>query len=230
MDLRIKTNCLSKISAPSRQWTALTSRSPQARCLASWDPNGAGKTTTIKMLLGLTRPSAGAIELLGQPATSGQAQHPGGLPARRAQFLQLDAGRRIPDLRRSVVFHSPRELKKRVAEMLELTGLRGVTTKIGGYSRGMKQRLGPAQALINEPELVFLDEPTSALDPIGRKEVLRPSASFPNAALFSSPLTFSQTWRGSVTGWAYCARAGSSWTNPWRNCISASDSKCCGWK
>ena len=65
-----------------------------------------------------------------------------------------------------------KDLKKRADELLDLTGLKGVKTKIGGYSRGMKQRLGLAQALINEPELIFMDEPTSALDPIGRKDVL----------------------------------------------------------
>ena len=65
-----------------------------------------------------------------------------------------------------------RELDNRLGEVLELTGLAGIKTRIGGFSRGMKQRLGMAQALINRPDLVFLDEPTSALDPIGRKEVL----------------------------------------------------------
>lgn len=63
-------------------------------------------------------------------------------------------------------------LNKRIENILELVGLSGVKKKIGSFSRGMKQRLGIAQALINEPKVVFLDEPTSALDPIGRKEVM----------------------------------------------------------
>jgi ABC-2 type transport system ATP-binding protein len=66
----------------------------------------------------------------------------------------------------------PTVRRERIETLLELAGLAGVTTKIGGYSRGMKQRLGVAQALINAPRLLLLDEPTSALDPIGRREVL----------------------------------------------------------
>ena len=62
--------------------------------------------------------------------------------------------------------------EERIGTLLELAGLSGVTTQVGGYSRGMKQRLGVAQALINSPRLLLLDEPTSALDPIGRREVL----------------------------------------------------------
>lgn len=135
-------------------------------------PNGAGKTTTIRMLLGLAKPTSGSAIVLGQEASSRKhLPKIGFLPdvpnyynwMRGEEFL-LFAGE---------LFDIPRpELKKRAAHLLETTGLKGVKTKIGGYSRGMKQRLGLAQALINEPELIFMDEPTSALDPIGRKEFL----------------------------------------------------------
>jgi len=135
-------------------------------------PNGAGKTTTIRMLLGLAKPTSGSAQVLGLPVALGKHyQKIGFLPdvpnfynwMRGEEFL-IFAGQ---------LFDIPRsELKKRTAELLEITGLKGVKTKIGGYSRGMKQRLGLAQALINEPELIFMDEPTSALDPIGRKEML----------------------------------------------------------
>ena len=135
-------------------------------------PNGAGKTTTIRMLLGLAQPTSGKAQVLGHPVAS-RKHYPkvGFLPdvpnyynwMRGEEFL-IFVGQ---------LFNIPSsELKARTAELLEITGLKGVKTKIGGYSRGMKQRLGLAQALINGPELIFMDEPTSALDPIGRKEML----------------------------------------------------------
>ena len=172
MDLAIKTNCLSKNFGSVQAVDCLNLQVPAGSVFGFLGPNGAGKTTTIKMLLGLTRPSAGAIELLGQPATSGQYLARVGYLPDVPNFYNWMRGEEFLTFVGQLYSIPPRELKKRVAEMLELTGLRGVTTKIGGYSRGMKQRLGLAQALINEPELVFLDEPTSALDPIGRKEVL----------------------------------------------------------
>lgn len=145
---------------------------PQGTVFGFLGPNGAGKTTTIKMLLGLTKPTSGTISVLGQPASSGRhLPRIGFLPdvpnyynwMRGAEFLTFCG--QLFDI-------PPAQLKGRVEELLELTDLRNVKTKIGGYSRGMKQRLGLAQALINSPEVLFLDEPTSALDPIGRKEVL----------------------------------------------------------
>ncbi len=145
---------------------------PQGSVYGFLGPNGAGKTTTIRMLLGLTKPSSGAIRVLGQPPTSGKHLARIGFLPDVPNFYNWMRGEEFL-LFVGSLFSTPRqELKKRVAKLLELTALRGVKTKIGGYSRGMKQRLGLAQALINEPELIFLDEPTSALDPIGRKDVL----------------------------------------------------------
>lgn len=135
-------------------------------------PNGAGKTTTIKLLLGLTKPSAGTIRVLGQPAPSGNYLNRIGFLPDVPNFYPWMRGEEFLDFVGQLFAIPPAELKKRKAELLEITGLQGVKTKIGGYSRGMKQRLGLAQALINQPDLVFLDEPTSALDPIGRKELL----------------------------------------------------------
>lgn len=173
MEFVIRTNQLTKRFGAVTAVDGLALSVPRSSVYGFLGPNGAGKTTTIRMLLGLTRPSSGTAEVLGQPAGPSPAYlaRIGFLPdvpnfynwMRGEEFLML-AGR---------LFSIPRrDLKQRVGELLAVTGLKGVKTRIGGYSRGMKQRLGLAQALINEPELIFLDEPTSALDPIGRKEML----------------------------------------------------------
>lgn len=172
MEHVIQTNNLCRHFGSVKAVNDLSLNVPKGSVYGFLGPNGAGKTTTIKMLLGLTKPSSGTITVLGQPAPSENYLHRiGFLPdvpnyyswMRGDEFLTF-AGR---------LFSIPeRELAKRKEELLEITGLKGVKTKIGGYSRGMKQRLGLAQALINKPEVVFMDEPTSALDPIGRKEIL----------------------------------------------------------
>lgn len=135
-------------------------------------PNGAGKTTTIKLLLGLIRPSSGSIKVLGQPVPGQDyLARIGFLPDVPSFYNWMRGDEFLAFVGR--LFSMPaQKLKTRQQELLQLTGLQGVKTKIGGYSRGMKQRLGLAQALINEPELIFMDEPTSALDPLGRKEFL----------------------------------------------------------
>jgi ABC-2 type transport system ATP-binding protein len=137
-------------------------------------PNGAGKTTTLRILTGLARPSHGSVRVLGRDvAKAGNDVRAaiGFLPdvpgfyewMTAEEFLRFAGG--LFGIER-------RTLDERVRALLELAGLTGVTTRIGGYSRGMKQRLGVAQALINAPRLLMLDEPTSALDPMGRKDVL----------------------------------------------------------
>jgi ABC-2 type transport system ATP-binding protein len=137
-------------------------------------PNGAGKTTMLRMITGLARPTSGSVEVLGRDvATAGNAVRAelGFLPdvpgfydwMTAEEFLRFAGG----------LFGLAGEvLDQRVAMLLDLAGLTGVTTRVGGYSRGMKQRLGLAQALVNAPRLLLLDEPTSALDPMGRKDLL----------------------------------------------------------
>ena len=137
-------------------------------------PNGAGKTTALRIVTGLARPTSGTVRVLGQDvATAGNAVRAqlGFLPDVPAFYEWMTA----PEFMRFVggLFGlEHRILNQRTAMLLDIAGLAGVTTRIGGYSRGMKQRLGIAQALINAPRLLLLDEPTSALDPIGRKGVL----------------------------------------------------------
>jgi len=137
-------------------------------------PNGAGKTTTLRILSGLARPTAGGARVFGIDVTSATNDVRaliGFLPDVPGYYGWMTA----PEFLRfagELFGIERRVLDARIDALLDLAGLTGVTTRIGGYSRGMKQRLGVAQALINAPRLLMLDEPTSALDPIGRKEVL----------------------------------------------------------
>lgn len=134
-------------------------------------PNGAGKTTLLKTLLGIVRPTTGKAVILSQPiGNRGVKQKIGYLPENAYlydfltawEFLEFIAG----------LFQIPKvERKKRVAQLLDLVGLAQSTArnkKLKQYSKGMLQRVGMAQALINDPEIVFLDEPMSGLDPMGR--------------------------------------------------------------
>jgi len=146
---------------------------PAGCCCGFLGKNGAGKTTTIKMLVGLIRPTSGDIKLMGQPQQfGGSLQNSaifGYLPdvpnyygyMKAEEFLMLCA---------QVCKIPAGEAKQRIKELLQLVGLKTRTT-ISGYSRGMKQRLGIAQAMINRPQIIFMDEPMSALDPMGRKDV-----------------------------------------------------------
>jgi ABC-2 type transport system ATP-binding protein len=137
-------------------------------------PNGAGKTTMLRLLTGLSRPSAGSVEIFGRPVTtrgtSARAEL-GFLPDVPAFYEWMTAPEFLT-FAGGLFGLAGKPLRDRSEMLLDLAGLTGVTTRIGGYSRGMKQRLGVAQALINAPRLLLLDEPTSALDPIGRKDVL----------------------------------------------------------
>jgi ABC-2 type transport system ATP-binding protein len=133
-------------------------------------PNGAGKTTMIKMLLGLARPDAGEAMLLGQPASDPASRtHVGYLPELFRYQPWLTAAEVVAlHVRLSGLDVSEREQR----EHLALVGLAERTgDRVGGFSKGMQQRLGLAVALVARPELVVLDEPTSALDPLGRVDV-----------------------------------------------------------
>jgi ABC-2 type transport system ATP-binding protein len=136
--------------------------------------NGAGKTTTMKMVLGFLQPTEGEIHVCGEKVTYGNTK--------TNRYIGY-----LPDVPEFYGYMNPKEylklcgevtgLKKEVIhtrskELLTLVGLDGVNRRIRGFSRGMKQRLGIAQALMNEPRLLICDEPTSALDPVGRKEIL----------------------------------------------------------
>ncbi|HGD6303961.1 TPA: ATP-binding cassette domain-containing protein [Streptococcus agalactiae] len=136
--------------------------------------NGAGKTTTMKMILGFLKKDEGSIEVFGEEVSFGQSKTNrfiGYLPD-VPEFYGYMTAKEYLNLCGAITGLSKNEIKNKSVELLELVGLRDVNKRISGYSRGMKQRLGIAQALLNSPKLLICDEPTSALDPLGRKEIL----------------------------------------------------------
>lgn len=138
-------------------------------------PNGAGKTTTIRLLTGLDRATAGRATVLGQDVRSADRslRHRIAYLDQQPQFYGWMTGRETLEFVGGLFELKGRVLSSRVDQVLEDTGLSSAAKRrVGGYSGGMKQRLGIAQALINEPELLFLDEPASALDPAGRRDIL----------------------------------------------------------
>jgi len=170
----IETRRLTKVYGKKRALDHVDLRVEEGSIFGFLGPNGAGKTTTLRMLTGLARPTKGTVRVLGHDVSSADnavRAEIGFLPdvpgfyewMTAEEFLRFAGG--LFGIERRV-------LDQRVGVLLDLAGLTDVTTRIGGYSRGMKQRLGVAQALINAPRLLMLDEPTSALDPMGRKEVL----------------------------------------------------------
>lgn len=147
----------------------LTLDVPRGEIFGFLGPNGAGKSTSVKMLLGLVQASSGQAHVLGtRPGTPATMRQIGFLPEhfRFPEWLQagelLDLHGRLAGLDRAT-------RRRRSAEVLELVGLSEQRTRpLSGFSKGMLQRIGLAQALLAMPALVFLDEPTSALDPFGR--------------------------------------------------------------
>ncbi|MCR4428097.1 MAG: ABC transporter ATP-binding protein [Caldiserica bacterium] len=137
-------------------------------------PNGAGKTTTIKLITGLRKPTTGKIILFGEDISRlpNQAGRDLGYLSERPSFYGWMTAREYLSFVGSFGRMPGRELRMRVDYLLNLVSLHRVREPIRSFSRGMRQRLGIAQALINNPKLLVLDEPASALDPLGRKELL----------------------------------------------------------
>lgn len=140
-------------------------------------PNGAGKSTSIKMLLGLVRPTSGEAQILGQPFSNVEIRRKIGFLPEDFRFYDWLTASELLALHGRLCGLTPAQLRERVPLYLELVGLAPHRDRrLRGFSKGMMQRIGLAQALIHEPELVFLDEPTSGLDPMGRhlvREIIR---------------------------------------------------------
>ncbi|MGK7943769.1 MAG: ABC transporter ATP-binding protein [Microcystaceae cyanobacterium] len=137
-------------------------------------PNGAGKTTLLKTLLGIIRPTSGRAQLLGKPIGDRSTKQRIGYLPENAYFYDFLTAWEFRDFVAGLFQIPPAVRKKRIPELLDLVGLAQKTAQkkqIRKYSKGMTQRVGMAQALINDPELVFLDEPMSGLDPMGRYQV-----------------------------------------------------------
>jgi len=171
-DLAIETQHLRKEYGSNVAVKDLTLQIPQGEVFGFLGPNGAGKSTTVKMLLDLVRPTNGAVKLFGQSP---------GKPRVRAKVGFLPEHFRFHEWLRAsefLMFHgklygmSTTDLKKRIPELLGLVGLTdSAHMRLSKFSKGMLQRIGLAQAMLNQPELIFLDEPTSGLDPLGRRLV-----------------------------------------------------------
>ena len=135
-------------------------------------PNGAGKTTLVKLLLGLVRPTAGDGQLLGQPIADADARRRVGYLPEGHRFPPFLTARQALDLFARMAGVPPSERDARAPDLLARVRLAGAADrKVGTFSKGMLQRLGIAQALMNAPRLVILDEPTDGVDPVGRREI-----------------------------------------------------------
>jgi ABC-2 type transport system ATP-binding protein len=136
--------------------------------------NGAGKTTLLKTLLGIIRPTSGSGTLLGQPLGNRAVKQKVGYLPENAYFYDCLTGWEFLEYAAGL-FQIPKAVQKqRIPELLELVGLERSSARkkqLKQYSKGMLQRIGLAQALINDPEVVFLDEPMSGLDPLGRYQI-----------------------------------------------------------
>jgi ABC-2 type transport system ATP-binding protein len=135
-------------------------------------PNGAGKTTSLKMLLGLIAPSAGHATVLGAPLGDVPVRARLGFLPEHFRFHEWLTGRELLGFHGRLYGMEPARVRARSEELLMRVDLLDAADRpLGGYSKGMLQRVGLAQALLNQPEVVFLDEPTSGLDPLGRRLV-----------------------------------------------------------
>src|SRR5919199_6594661 len=135
-------------------------------------PNGAGKTTTIKMLLGLIFPDEGTAEVLGFPAGAQEMRRLVSYLPENPYFYDHLTGGELLDFYGRLFGLDSSERAKRVDALMELVGLKNDKTKqLKQYSKGMMQRIGIAQALINDPKLLIFDEPTSGLDPVAHIEI-----------------------------------------------------------
>jgi len=171
-DLAIRTRGLRKVFNGKMAVRNLTLDVPRGEVFGFLGPNGAGKSTSVKMLLGLVFPTSGEAEILGHPVGDVKTRSKVGFLPEHFRFYDWLTPEELLKLHGRLYGMSHARLRERVPVLLDLVGLTPHRDKrLRDYSKGMLQRIGLAQALLNEPDLIFLDEPTSGLDPVGRRLV-----------------------------------------------------------
>ncbi len=172
MALVINTQDLRKVYGDKVAVRGLTLQVREGEAFGFLGPNGAGKTTSLKMLLGLVKPTSGQAFLFGSRAEDYRLREQIGFLPEHFRFHEWLTGGEFLRLHGKLYAIPHKTLFARIEELLELVGLQPFSNKqLRTYSKGMLQRIGLAQALLNRPRLVFLDEPTSGLDPAGRRLV-----------------------------------------------------------
>jgi ABC-2 type transport system ATP-binding protein len=165
----IETQALCKVFGERPAVKSLTLQIPQGEVFGFLGPNGAGKTTSIKMLVGLITPTSGNARLLGAPLGDRRVLAKVGFLPEHFRFQEWLTAGEFLELHGRLYQIDPARLSLRITELLERVGLSEFRRRpLSSFSKGMLQRIGLAQALLNRPALVFLDEPTSGLDPVGR--------------------------------------------------------------
>lgn len=145
---------------------------PQGTVYGLIGPNGSGKSTIMKALVGLLSPDAGSCRVFGQPATAASNRKEIGFLPENPYFYKFLTGEETVRFYGKLCGLQGKALNERTQEMLELAGLKDAShRRLGGYSKGMMQRVGLAQALVQRPRLLVLDEPTAGVDPIGSRAI-----------------------------------------------------------
>lgn len=171
-ELAVTTQQLSKVYGSIPAVASLDLQVPTGEIFGFLGPNGAGKSTCVKMLLGLVFPTGGSGTLLGAPLGDHRIKARIGFLPEQFRFHEWFTAREFLDFHGQLYGMDSRNRKQRIAGVLALVNLqRAATQQLRTFSKGMLQRIGIAQAVLHDPELIFLDEPTSALDPIGRRLV-----------------------------------------------------------
>ncbi len=170
--LAVETSQLRKVYGSKVAVASLSLAVRRGEVFGFLGPNGAGKTTAIKMLMGLVRPTAGSASLLGRSVGDLAVRRRLGFLPEQFRFHDWLHADEFLDWHGQLYGMSPAARERRIPAVLELVGLAAEKRqRLRTFSKGMLQRIGIAQALLNEPQIVFLDEPTSALDPLGRRDV-----------------------------------------------------------
>jgi ABC-2 type transport system ATP-binding protein len=171
-EFAVRTDNLRKVFGEKVAVRGLTLSVRHGEIFGFLGPNGAGKSTSIKMLLGLAKPTSGEAWVLGARAGDVEIRRRIGFLPENFRFYEWLTPAELLHLHGRLSGVSRDTLKKRIPEWIDLVGLTPHADKrVGNFSKGMMQRIGLAQALIHEPDLIILDEPTSGLDPLGRRMV-----------------------------------------------------------